>query len=55
MERILQPMPDSERVGHYLDVFETPMHDENGRLRKPDDCLPRKNLKDPFKQKEIGL
>ena len=48
MERIPQPMPDSERPGHYLDVFETPTHDENGRLRKLDDCLPRKNLKDLF-------
>ena len=55
MERIPQLMPDSERAGHYLDVFETPTHDENGRLRKPDDCLPRKNLKDLFDQKEIGL
>ena len=55
MERIPQLMPDSERAGHCLDVFETPMHVENGRLRKPDDCLPRKNLKDLFDQKKIGL
>ena len=55
MEGIPQLMPDSERAGHYLDVFETPRHYENGRLRKPDDCLPRKNLKDLFDQKETGL
>ena len=55
MERIPQPMPDSERAGQYLDVFETPTHDENGRLCKLDDCLPRKNLKDLFDQKETGL
>ena len=55
MERMPQPMPDSERAGHYLAIFETPTHDENGLLRKPDDCLPRKNLKDLFDQKEIGL
>ena len=48
-------LADSERAGHYLDVFETPTHDENGRLGKADDCLPRKNLKDLFDQKEIGL
>ena len=55
MERTPQPMPDSEQVGHCLDVFETPTHDENRRLRKPDDCLPRKNLKNLFGQKGIGL
>ena len=55
LERIPQPMPDGEQAGHYLDAFETTTHDENGRLRKPDDCLPRKNLIDLFDQKETGL
>ena len=48
-------LADSERAGHYLDVFETPTHDENGRFGKADDCLPCKNLKDLFDQKEVGL
>ena len=48
-------MLETKRAGHYLDLFETPTHHENGRLRKPDDCLPRRALKDLFNQKEIGL
>ena len=46
---------NARQAGQYLDVFETPMHDENGRLRKLGDWFLRKNLKDLFDQKETGL
>ena len=45
MTRIPQPMPSYTKVGHYRDVFETPIEG-----RTIDDFAPRANLKKLFKQ-----
>ena len=53
-ERIPQPLPDPENPGHYMDVSDSPTHDENGERRTPDDYLPRKCLKDLYGKKAIS-
>ena len=51
-ERIPQPLP--ENSGHYMDVFDSPMHDENGERRTLDDYLPRKCLKHLYEKTYIS-
>lgn len=37
-------MPDRERPMHYMDVFNTPIDDSEGKPRQPDDWQPRVNI-----------
>jgi hypothetical protein len=53
--QIPQPVPDSDRPGHFLPVHKCPTLDAEGNPRKPDDYQPRAKLKDLFKNKEITL
>ena len=47
MTRIPQPMPDNDQLPalHYLSVFDTPLVNDDGSLRKPDDYHPRAQIK----------
>ena len=54
-ERIPQPIPDSDKPGHFKHVKQCSSYDQDGNLREPDDFLPRANLKKKFKSSEISL
>ena len=42
---IPQPIPDAKELFHFKPVNETPITDENGKPRAPDDFQPRANIK----------
>ena len=54
LEYIPQPVPDPQRPNHYLSVFETSELNEHGRIRDPDDCQPRAQIKKRFQKGEIS-
>ena len=49
-----RPMPDVSKLPsyHYLDVFDTPLVDNN-KLRPPDDFMPRAVVKKLYKEGEL--
>ena len=55
IKRIPQPYPDHERHGHYMTVSETPLENEDGSERQPDDWQPRENITRLFNNSELSL
>ena len=55
IKRVPQPYPDPERPGHYMTVSETPLENENGTERQPDDWQPRVNITRLFNNSELSL
>ena len=54
-ERIPQPIPDTKNPPHYNSVFCTPVRNDDGSRRYPDDWQPRAQLKHLFNSSEITL
>ena len=54
MQRIPQPIPDPERPCHFMDVFQTPTVDSEGKQRQPDDWQPRVNITKQFHSGELS-
>ena len=54
-ERIPQPIPDPKNPPHYKSVFCTPVRNNDGSRRDPDDWQPRAQLKRLFNSSEITL
>ena len=54
-ERIPQPIPDPKNPPHYKSVFCTPVRNDDGSRRDPDDWQPRAQLKRLFNLSEITL
>ncbi|XP_070570891.1 uncharacterized protein [Ptychodera flava] len=54
MSRIPQPVPDNEKPGHYMAVEKTPLVDDKGQPRQPDDWQPRANIIKKFKAGEMS-
>ena len=52
--RIPRPVPDYSNPGHYLNVFDTSVYDENGVLRIPDNWQPRANIKKMFAEGKMN-
>ena len=54
LKGVPRPMPDVSKLPsyHYLDVFATPLVDNN-KLRPPDDFMPRAVVKKLFKEGEL--
>ena len=57
MGRIPRPVPDYKRLPsyHYKPVNDTPSENEDGSLRKPDDFMPRAQLRKDFSAGELTL
>ena len=48
-------MPDKDNAGHFLPFEKTPLFDENGVRRTPDDMQPPANLRRMLKDGNINL
>ena len=55
IKRIPQPYSDHERHSHYMTVSETPLENEDGTERQPDDWQPRANITRLFNNSELSL
>ena len=54
-EQISQPIPDAKNPPHYKSVFCTPVRNDDGSRRDPDDWQQRAQLKRLFNSSEITL
>ncbi len=56
MSRIPRPFPDHQRLPehHYKPLSSTPVTDEHGHPRKPDDYQPRANMKILFDEGKLS-
>ena len=55
MGRIPRPVPDALPEYHYMTVKNTPLTDNNGKDRLPDDWQPRSNIRTLFEQKKLSI
>ena len=57
LERIPRPVPDADALPeyHYMTVKNTPLTDNNGKDRLPDDWQPRSNIRTLFEQKKLSI
>ena len=54
-KRVPQPVPDTERLFHYMHVADTPSCTEAGEPRPADDWQPRANITKLFQDGKISL
>ena len=54
-KRVPQPVPDTERLFHYMHVADTPSCTETGEPRPADDWQPRANITKLFQDGKISL